>query len=416
MKIHFTALRYNPIILLLLYLILCSLPLSAQKRVAFVIGNSEYKGAPLDNAGHDADAMKHFLINKLGFLEENVVMEENITRKTFFEKQEEFLKKAQGAEFALFYYAGHGMESVKGDVNYLIPAGVDVHALASKESRLKASGINVTEAIKEMDKELVGVPKMVILDCCRDRPTRGNDKRKGGGLAGQEGLKEATVVIFTAAPGGQASDGYEKDKQGPFVKHFLKHFAEPGVNIMLAAANTCAAIEDDPNISQIPYSNTYGRALTFHRMILLKGDKQRTDSATLIATQNELKSSFNHLVILFVNLMEDVNELDSLNLLLKKYSSSDKKNIIEEKIKKIKDKVNSGLDDYMEALAAMKKFKLKSFESITTELVDSIEESRKESKKAASIVIKHIEITIVETSSFVKDDLLLKIRNTIPKN
>src|ERR1700683_5206563 len=93
----------------------------ADKRVAFVVGNSAYKNvAPLPNPAIDAKSMAKVLRN-VGF---DVVEGSNLPRDKMTERLLEFGKKAQGADVALFYYAGHGM-AVNG-TNYLLPVDADI--------------------------------------------------------------------------------------------------------------------------------------------------------------------------------------------------------------------------------------------------------------------------------------------------
>src|ERR1700681_1049793 len=87
----------------------------ADRRVAFVVGNGAYKNvAQLPNPAIDAKAMAGVLRN-VGF---DVVEGTNLPRDKMTERLLEFGKKAQGADVALFFYAGHGI-SIDG-INYLL--------------------------------------------------------------------------------------------------------------------------------------------------------------------------------------------------------------------------------------------------------------------------------------------------------
>src|ERR1700736_2769667 len=93
----------------------------ADRRVAFVVGNGAYKNAqPLPNPPIDAKAMAGILRN-VGF---EVVEGTNLTRDKMTERLLEFGKKAQGADVALFFYAGHGI-AING-TNYLLPVDADI--------------------------------------------------------------------------------------------------------------------------------------------------------------------------------------------------------------------------------------------------------------------------------------------------
>src|SRR5882757_7671670 len=93
----------------------------ADKRVAFVVGNGAYKNVPpLPNPAADAKTMAQTLRN-VGF---DVVEGTNLSRDKMTEKLLDFGRKAEGADVAVFYYAGHGI-AVNG-TNYLLPVDADL--------------------------------------------------------------------------------------------------------------------------------------------------------------------------------------------------------------------------------------------------------------------------------------------------
>ena len=88
----------------------------AQKKLALIIGNGAYQHATeLPNPPNDAGDMVPVL-QGMGF---DVVTGINATKADMDQKIREFAEKAESADVALFFYAGHGMQ-VNG-VNYLIP-------------------------------------------------------------------------------------------------------------------------------------------------------------------------------------------------------------------------------------------------------------------------------------------------------
>src|SRR6202521_2249589 len=93
----------------------------ADRRVAFVVGNGIYKNVqPLPNPPIDAKSMAGVLRNA-GF---DVVEGTNLTRDQMTDRLLQFGKKAQGADVALFFYAGHGI-AING-TNYLLPIDADI--------------------------------------------------------------------------------------------------------------------------------------------------------------------------------------------------------------------------------------------------------------------------------------------------
>ena len=112
--------RYPALILSAICMAFTATAAQAEKRVAFVVGNGTYKNvAPLPNPSVDAKAMAAALRN-VGF---EVVEGSNLTRDKMTERLLDFGKKAQGADVALFFYAGHGI-AISG-TNYLLPIDAD---------------------------------------------------------------------------------------------------------------------------------------------------------------------------------------------------------------------------------------------------------------------------------------------------
>jgi uncharacterized caspase-like protein len=95
----------------------------AEKRVALVIGNSAYQTVPqLPNSGNDARLMSDTLLS-LGFFVVGGGPRLDLDKDGFDAALQEFSKELTGADVALFYYAGHGVET--HGLNYLVP--VDTH-------------------------------------------------------------------------------------------------------------------------------------------------------------------------------------------------------------------------------------------------------------------------------------------------
>ena len=89
----------------------------ADKRVAFVVGNSSYKNAAvLANPVNDAAAMAQ-MFRKASF--DVVESRHDLTNNDMRRALRDFTEKAVDADVAVIYYAGHGIE-VEG-VNYLVP-------------------------------------------------------------------------------------------------------------------------------------------------------------------------------------------------------------------------------------------------------------------------------------------------------
>src|SRR6476646_11945758 len=92
-------------------------PAMADKRVAFVVGNSNYQNVgTLANPANDAAAIAE-LFRKASF--DVVESRRDLTNTEMRRALREFTEKTRDADVAVIYYAGHGIE-VDG-INYLIP-------------------------------------------------------------------------------------------------------------------------------------------------------------------------------------------------------------------------------------------------------------------------------------------------------
>ena len=181
-------------------------PASAEKRVALVIGNSAYQSVtPLTNPSNDAGLIAS-TFKAAGF--EVVDLKRDLKVAELRRALRDFSDSASGADVAVVYYAGHGME-IDG-TNYIIPTDavlqrdIDAFDEAIPLDRL----LTVVEPAKQL--------RLVILDACRDNPFNKTMKRTIGSRAIGRGLARVdpgspnTLVAFAAKAGSTASDGDTK--------------------------------------------------------------------------------------------------------------------------------------------------------------------------------------------------------------
>ena len=109
----------RPILAILVLIALLAFPaqdVQAVQRVALVMGNGAYRQVPmLANPRADAEAMAAAL-ERLGF---DVELGVDLDLAGMRRAVRDFSRKLQGANMALFFYAGHGLQ-VHGQ-NYLLP-------------------------------------------------------------------------------------------------------------------------------------------------------------------------------------------------------------------------------------------------------------------------------------------------------
>jgi hypothetical protein len=224
----------------------------ADKRVAFVVGNGAYKNvAPLPNPAIDAKSMAKVLRN-VGF---DVVEGTNLTRDKMTERLLEFGKKAEGADVALFFYAGHGI-ALNG-TNYLLPVDADIKS----EMDVKlGSAVNIDVTLEQTMAD--AKVKLVFLDACRDNPFASKIKSNSPtrSLSVQQGLAEmksgeGTLIAFATGPGQTALDG-EVGTNSPFTRALMANIAAPGVEIQQAMTKVRAQVNEETNKNQLPWGHT----------------------------------------------------------------------------------------------------------------------------------------------------------------
>ncbi|MEP6840648.1 MAG: caspase family protein [Bradyrhizobium sp.] len=224
----------------------------ADKRVAFVVGNGAYKNvAALPNPAVDAKSMAKLLRN-VGF---DVVEGSNLTRDKMTEKLLDFGKKAEGADVALFFYAGHGI-AVNG-TNYLLPVDAD---LKSEMDVKLGAAINVDLTLEQTMGD--AKVKLVFLDACRDNPFAAKIRsakatRSVSVASGLAEMKsgEGTLIAFATGPGQTALDG-EAGTNSPFTRALMANIASPGVEIQQAMTKVRAQVNEETSKNQLPWGHT----------------------------------------------------------------------------------------------------------------------------------------------------------------
>ncbi len=224
----------------------------ADKRVAFVVGNAAYKSvAPLPNPAVDAKSMARVLRN-VGF---DVVEGVNLSRDAMTAKLLEFGKKAEGADVAVFFYAGHGI-AIDG-TNYLLPVDAD---LKSEMDVKLGAAINVDLTLEQTMSE--AKVKLVFLDACRDNPFAAKIRsarttRSVNVATGLAEMKsgEGTLIAFATGPGQTALDG-KQGTNSPFTRALIANVAQPGVEIQQAMTKVRAQVNEETSKSQLPWGHT----------------------------------------------------------------------------------------------------------------------------------------------------------------
>ena len=213
--------------------------MAQEHRVALVIGNSDYRTAPLRNPVNDARAMATTLRN-LGF---EVLMGENVGRKAMLQQMRAFRDKLRPDSIGLFYYAGHGVQ-VKGQ-NYLIPTDAAVRS----EAEIDEETVNLGSLMDRLD-EAKNTINIVILDACRDNPFARSFRSATRGLA-QVDAPTGTLIAYATAPGRTASDG--DGANGVYTEEMLRVLKTPGLKVEDVLKRVRAGVVQRTNGAQTPW-------------------------------------------------------------------------------------------------------------------------------------------------------------------
>ncbi|MGV7034808.1 caspase family protein [Methylobacterium symbioticum] len=198
--------------------------LADERRVALVIGNGTYRYAPpLRNTLQDATAVANAL-RDVGFSKVTVAVEQ--TRNQLLDTLRTFSAEAETAEWAVLYYAGHGIE-ING-TNFLIP--VDAHLSSDRDASFEAINLNQVLAAVEGARRL----RLILLDACRENPFLATMKRLNGTRSISRGLARiepegGTLVAFAAKDGQVAWDGGQSNS--PFTSALLRYIRTPNLEL-----------------------------------------------------------------------------------------------------------------------------------------------------------------------------------------
>lgn len=199
----------------------------AEKRIALLVANGSYANQnALLNPPNDIEYVSSVL-KSLGF---EVFVQSNLTYRDFAEALRAFGRQARDADWALVYFAGHGMEI--GGRTYLLPTDVKLE----KDVHADDEAIRLDEITEKVERAR-GLG-LVILDACRNNPfqermvqtgRRGRDARTGSGLARADVDSVGVLVAYSAKHGTTADDG--EGKMSPFALALAEEIQQPNVEV-----------------------------------------------------------------------------------------------------------------------------------------------------------------------------------------
>ena len=233
----------------LLFVTLVVLPASAlaDRRVALVIGNSAYQNTvKLPNPRNDAADIAAVL-KGLGF---SVTEGYDLDKHGMDEAFHHFAHDAIGADAALFYYGGHGMQ-FQGS-NYLLPVDARLGGVEDVSYEMA----RVDDILTDLQR--AGGVRILMLDACRDNPlaqqllARADPTRSLGASRGLARIQQSagTLIAYSTQPGSTAADG--SGRNSPFAAAFLSEVGKPGVEVGTLFRHVAADVYKATDERQLP--------------------------------------------------------------------------------------------------------------------------------------------------------------------
>lgn len=223
-------------------------PAFAQKRIATVIGNSDYQqsGWRLANAANDARLMSTTL-KGIGF---DVSLKTNLDEDALedaFAEHSDRLKRAGPDAIGLLYFAGHGIQS-QGS-NYLIP----VDATPRTEEDIWRQAPRLGEALQYIESAGNGV-NFILLDACRDNPLPSASRSAGGRGLAEAKRSRGLLISYATEPGQTAADG--SNGNSPYTRALADVLPTEGLTVEQVLRRVAYRVDTATQSAQTPFFNS----------------------------------------------------------------------------------------------------------------------------------------------------------------
>jgi hypothetical protein len=273
---------------------------SGDKRVALVVGNSAYRSIPrLANPTNDARLIGDTL-KALGFTLIGGRAQLDLDKGKFEAVLSDFGRQIRGADVALFFYAGHGIQL--SGMNWLVPTS----ARPQTEGDVPVQMVDANTVLRYMDGAGARL-NIVVLDACRNNPfaedvspgrTAGlsepQPQGSGGRVASLKGIRSSggglgrmqaptgTLIAYATQPGNVALDGTTGNS--PFSAALASTMRKPGLDVFKAfnevglQVASATGNRQQPWVSASPLSGEFffaGRPAM--NASTLSGDRRRFD-------------------------------------------------------------------------------------------------------------------------------------------
>lgn len=216
----------------------------AGRRIALVIGNGAYSGvAKLANPANDARLMAKTL-QAAGFTLVGGGPALDLDKAHFDRLVQDFGRQLLGAEVALFYYSGHGMQ-VQG-VNWLVP--VDANPSSARDLDFQMVDANLV--MRQMEDAGTKL-NLLILDACRNNPFAVRGIRGSASGLAEMAVPEGTMISYATQPGNVALDGDSGDS--PYTSALAQAIRSPGLDIFHVFNQVGLSVKQSTGGTQQPW-------------------------------------------------------------------------------------------------------------------------------------------------------------------
>jgi uncharacterized caspase-like protein len=161
-------------------------------------------------------------LRKAGFILIGNRAQLDLDKPAFDKAIQTFGNELTGADIALFYYAGHGVQV--RNVNYLVP----VSANPVKEADVDFQMVDVSLILRQMEGSGTKL-NLVILDACRNKPFGGRGLRGTESGLAQIRAPEGTLLSYATQPGNVALD--DTGNNSPYSAALAQTMLKPGLDI-----------------------------------------------------------------------------------------------------------------------------------------------------------------------------------------
>ncbi len=196
--------------------------------IAIVIGNRNYyQTKSVDFAHNDADLMKRYLVEVLGFRDGNVIVLKDIS-KGIFDTYFGTVTRPQGRLYNMIkpeisevfiYYSGHGAPGLNDKEGYFVP-------IECEPNNVELGGYPLSLFYKNLA-VLPAKSKTVVLDACFSGADILNNLSPIAIRTQSTAVKDKNTVAFTSSSGSEVSSWYNAKEQGLFTYFFLKAIQNP---------------------------------------------------------------------------------------------------------------------------------------------------------------------------------------------